>query len=362
MPYFIDRHEPCATLTPEFAARRNLEDLKIQKKFNCRKICYWYDENQGTAFCLFEAPDKACLEALHNYAHTAIPNQIIEIDKEVVHSFIRQIQKLPTIDKLEITGTLPTFLACDLRVNPMNSKNSEYKSVYSNYISAVNSATDSQGGNIISQIGTFVLISFQSGPTAIRCALKIRKKFYSGSGPNTPGQQLKIGICGGILGETGHENIKASVRLAKRLCYMAHEKILVTLEVRNMFQRENVKVIIKGDRIKSVSPDDISFISSLLDYMENNWRNPELHASDFETHLGCSKSQIYRKLVALVNQSPNVFIKEYRLNRAIEMLRQRKGNISEVAFDAGFGSPSYFTKCFQKEYHIKPSEYLSELG
>lgn len=362
MPYFIDRHEICDSITPAQAALYNLEDLKTQQQFNCRKISYWFDDIRKIAFCLFEAPDKESLMALHKHVHHNVKNQIIEIESNVIDSFLKQLKRFPNINKLELPVALPTFLACDLSLNQLNNNHTRLKVIHKKYLATTNEAINNLGGNIISQIGTFFLVAFQSGPTAINCALKMRKKFYAKNKAHKNNHHLKIGVCGEIPGEKANDNIKASVKLAKRLCYIAKDKILLTLEVKNLFLSENSKILVKGNRMKSVSPDDISFITTLLDYMERNWKNPELHASDFETHLACSKSQIYRKMIALIDQSPNAFIKEYRLNRAIEMLRQRKGNISEVAFDAGFGSPSYFSKCFQKEYRIKPSEYLSELS
>ena len=58
-------------------------------------------------------------------------------------------------------------------------------------------------------------------------------------------------------------------------------------------------------------------------------------------------------------KSPNTFLKEYRLNKALGLLNRKKGNVSEIAFEAGFNSLSYFSKCFQKRYKLLPSDYLS---
>lgn len=362
MPYFIDRHELNDSITPEAAAQHHLEDLKIQQQFNCRKISYWYDEISRVAFCLFEAPDKESVVQMHKTAHHNVPNQIIEVNKSIIDSFLKQIQRLPDLDKLEMHGALPTFLACDLTAMRLNRNWQELKQRRKEYINSVNQTVGDFGGNIISQVGSFFLVAFHSGATAISCAIKMHKEFYGTQQVPKGKYQLKIGVSGGIPGEKEDGNIKASVRLAKRLCYAAQEKILVTLEVKNLFQSENMKVTIKGDRIKSIPPNDAAFITSLLNYMNGNWKNPNLHVNNLEAHLACSKSQVYRKMVSLFGQSPNIFIKEYRLNRATELLRQKKGNISEVAFETGFNSPSYFTKCFQKEFGLKPSEYLAEFA
>lgn len=362
MPFFIDRHESCNLLTAHAAAERHLNDIKIQHLYKCRKLSYWFDEARQTSFCLYEAPDKACMVEMHKHAHDNIPNQIIEVDPSILNSFLKQIERLPNIDKLELPGALPTFLACDLASIRLNRNWSELKKVRNDYISTVNEMLKQFGGNAISQVGSFFLIAFQSGTTAISCAIKMHKTFYGNKNALEQKHQLKIGISGGNTSGKEGGDIKALVRLAKRLSYMAHNKILVTLEVNNLFQSENMKVTIKGNRIKSVSPDDVHFITTLLNYLENNWKNPKLHVNNLEEQLVCSKSQVYRKMISLAAQSPNAFIKEYRLHRATEMLRQKKGNISEVAFITGFNSPSYFTKCFQKAYGLKPSEYLAEVS
>jgi AraC-like DNA-binding protein len=96
-----------------------------------------------------------------------------------------------------------------------------------------------------------------------------------------------------------------------------------------------------------------------MDYADLNWIDINLKVDDFSKPVGCSKSQLYRKITALSGKSPNSFIKEYRLSEALVLLNKNTGNVSEIAFETGFSSPSYFSKCFQKTYGQSPSEYLS---
>jgi AraC-like DNA-binding protein len=63
-------------------------------------------------------------------------------------------------------------------------------------------------------------------------------------------------------------------------------------------------------------------------------------------------------MIYLTGKSPNNFISDYRLKRALALLKTNRGNISEIAFETGFSSPSYFSKCFQKRYGHLPSDYL----
>ena len=65
MPIYMDRHDISETVTAENVAKLHQQDLKIQHKFNCRALTYWFDEGRKTAFCLIEAPQKQAIEAMH---------------------------------------------------------------------------------------------------------------------------------------------------------------------------------------------------------------------------------------------------------------------------------------------------------
>ena len=68
-----------------------------------------------------------------------------------------------------------------------------------------------------------------------------------------------------------------------------------------------------------------------------------------------SRSQLHRKLTALCNQAPNAVIRRMRLQRGKALLENGAGTISEITYEVGFSSPSYFTKCFQDEFGMPPS-------
>ena len=92
MPIYMDRHDLNDTITAEHVAHIHQEDLKIEHEFGCQGLTYWFDNHRKTAFCLIKAPNKEALKEMHNKAHGAIPNSIIEVDPNIVESFLGRIE------------------------------------------------------------------------------------------------------------------------------------------------------------------------------------------------------------------------------------------------------------------------------
>jgi DNA-binding response OmpR family regulator len=104
------------------------------------------------------------------------------------------------------------------------------------------------------------------------------------------------------------------------------------------------------------SEREMKFIQKLRNFIETNMSNENLSVDDLSDEASMSSSQLNRKLKALLNLSPNQFIRKHRLHRAKEMLEKRAGNISEISYLVGFNSPAYFTKCFSEEFNMVPSD------
>ena len=71
------------------------------------------------------------------------------------------------------------------------------------------------------------------------------------------------------------------------------------------------------------------------------------------------RPSLFRKIEALTGQTPNQFIQSYRLQRAAQLLKANFGNITQVAFEVGFSSSAYFTKCFKEKFNQLPSTFLA---
>jgi AraC-like DNA-binding protein len=71
--------------------------------------------------------------------------------------------------------------------------------------------------------------------------------------------------------------------------------------------------------------------------------------------IGFSRSQLYRKVKAVTGRSPVEFIRDLRLTKALSLIKENRYNLSEVALEIGFNSPSYFSKCFREKFGVKAS-------
>jgi AraC-like DNA-binding protein len=114
---------------------------------------------------------------------------------------------------------------------------------------------------------------------------------------------------------------------------------------------------IYNDFVKSLKPDEEKFLYGLMEITNKNWNKINFRVDDYCKQIGVSKSQVYRKITSLTGRSPNEFIREFRLRKALRLIEKHNGNISEIAFESGFSNPSYFTQCFRKRFGLLPSEF-----
>lgn len=104
---------------------------------------------------------------------------------------------------------------------------------------------------------------------------------------------------------------------------------------------------------------DKEFIEKVLNYINKHLGDADLNVESLASELNLSRSQFYRKIKALTNQTANEFLRNIRLQKAKQMIEMGNNNISEVCYDVGFSSPSYFAKCFKNHFGILPTEVKS---
>ena len=92
MPIYMDFHDLPDGVTAAHVAEMHQADLKIEHKYNCRGLTYWCDERRQTAFYLIEEPNEQAIVDLHQKAHGAVPQRIIEVNDTIVESFLGRIE------------------------------------------------------------------------------------------------------------------------------------------------------------------------------------------------------------------------------------------------------------------------------
>ncbi len=106
---------------------------------------------------------------------------------------------------------------------------------------------------------------------------------------------------------------------------------------------------------KEPTLEDI-FLQKVRDAIEEHIDDSELSIAMICSKLHVSNMQLYRKLKALTGKTPTLFIRSYRLNKALNLLKTTQLNVSEIAYDTGFSDPAYFSRTFKEEFGKAPSD------
>lgn len=103
---------------------------------------------------------------------------------------------------------------------------------------------------------------------------------------------------------------------------------------------------------------DNEFLVRMNRIIEENFSNSELNVNFLAEKLNISRSGLFAKIKTLADITPNEMIQIVRLKKAAQLLLERKYTVSEIGYMVGFSNPSYFSKCFQKQFGIKPADYM----
>ena len=139
----------------------------------------------------------------------------------------------------------------------------------------------------------------------------------------------------------------------------------VQVRVRNLLeQRKNLRksfsreVTVQPKNISITSVDE-RFLNHALEIMEAHLSDEQFSVERFADEMGMSRKNLLRKIKALTDQSVNEFIRNFRLQRAAQLIMANAATISEIAYKVGFNNLSYFSKCFKELFGAAPNEYRS---
>lgn len=351
-------------VTAKDVAEAHCEDIKIQEKYKCKCMTYWIDEKRDSVFCLIEAPNKEAIRELHDGSHGLIPHEIIPVNDNLVEAFLGRLQDPGTFNDLSDPDLNifndPAFriilvtkiMDSTLLINSLGSDRAER--LQSLHEEIVNDQLNKFDGNTVEILNDGCTASFDSVNKAIQCAIGIQKSFHVASDL----VNLRIGLHAGMPVTNNNILYGDAVKFAQNLCVIGKKnQILASSIVHDTYMDDHGKIV-NLDFIKWLSPSDDTFVKNLLDVLDENWKNPEMEIDDFCREMSMSTSKLYRKCKDLTGMSINSLLREYRLLHSLQLLNRREKNITQIAFDCGFNSSSYFTRCFQKRFGIQPTAFL----
>lgn len=362
MPIYMDVHNVPGVNAKDVAEAHRL-DLFHQDDYNCKCMTYWIDEAREKIFCLIEAPAKDAVEAMHSRAHGLVPGKIIEVSNDVVESFLGRIydpEDAPVTDGMKIFADPsfrvllvtsiadPVLLKYELGIDMTNDLLNRHNAIIRRNISLHN-------GREAEHCGFGFIVSFPSAAKAVACALAIQQEMPANDA-NAIG--FSIGINAGEPVENSDRLFGDTIQRAFCLCSIARSgQVAISSYVKELMARDQFA----QHNFVTLAPQDEQLLEHLFTILGENWQDPDFDIDNYCHAMAMSKSQLYRKCITLTGLSPNILLKEFRLEKAKELMKKRHYSISQITFECGFTSPSYFTKCFKKKYGLLPMTYIEQL-
>lgn len=138
--------------------------------------------------------------------------------------------------------------------------------------------------------------------------------------------------------------------------------MVLKARIKNLIENRKLMKIAFGNDAREEVHEEVmqsiedKFVEKFRAIIQNNLGNSELSVETISKEMGISRAQLYRKIKTMTGISPNDIIREARLKRADRLLETTDKSISEIAYEVGFSSPSYFTKCYREFFGRTPNK------
>lgn len=131
------------------------------------------------------------------------------------------------------------------------------------------------------------------------------------------------------------------------------------LEFREELRQKYSRNIVFQQESNTMSEDE-KFLQKIVDYIRTNIQDSQLNGDQIGDAMGMSRMSLHRKLKSLTGNKTSEFIRIVRLHQAAHLLEYSNKNVSEIGYEVGFATPSYFTTSFTTYYKMSPSEYAKQ--
>lgn len=297
---------------------------------------------------------------MHTKAHGLVPHKIIEVEHTLVQAFLGRITDpenalltengLKIVDDTSFRVIMHIQIEKQILIQP--NKDLEFdNAAYQSLIKDVRAHVVRNNGRIVSAEANEMLASFVMGEQAFTASMAI----VSGL-DDTKSADVRISLHAGLPVTQSDKLFGDTVQLLKRLNMLnRNTPVLITAGLKELLP-ENLWASLPST-VRSYTPGDEIFINDLFGITESHHHDEHFDIEKCYRLLALSQSQLYRKTTQLMQYSPNNVLKQYRLCRAKEYLRSTNKQVSQISAETGFGSASYFTKCFKATFGLLPLQY-----
>ena len=361
MPLYMDFHK-FENITVEAAKTAHTADEGVQDKYGVKHHQFWVNEEEGTVFCLIEGPDKETCAKVHQISHGNVACALTEVEPGIYEKLMGKHYKLDhghvqhtdgTADlgyrSILVASVYGVTHATGLKDISLLVSPNWAKKLITDTIAVFNGRLLIWGAD-----ASFTGI-FDDSTQAVQCAVQIHQTLLQPA-TNVSKVILKIGLSASQPVTAQGDFFNEAIKLAHRLSRMAqYNQILISALVKKLCKEEHL--LSDSYAVKSLQVKEEEFISNLMHVAEAKLSDQHFDLNSISSEICISRPQLYRKITALTGRSPHNFILDLRMDKALALLKQKNNNIAEIAYQTGFNSPSYFTKCFSEKFGCTPSRF-----
>lgn len=357
MPLFMDIHTVQSdSFTIEDVVKAHFKDLAVQEKFGVIQHKYWVNVESNMIFCLIEGPSKKACNEVHLKAHGESACNIVEVSDDEFNYFIN----VGTKNKNDLAHTLYGKIDKGYRTIQLICVH-DFTGTFTNYIQKLYRLIKNYEGTIVPDLNDDIMVVFVSASNAILCTIAINDFLMSISDHI----EFKLAlVTGNPVDEIGANLFESTKKKIRHLNNIGSCGLICMDDTTKLAsdKEPNSPKINQAD-FRMIHEADFLFLDKMFHIL-----NDELYKSDFKSKalyslLAMSKSRAYRKMKALTGMASNKLIQELRLHQSLKFLKKKSKTISEIAYDLGFSSPTYFTRVFRKRFGILPTSFakISEI-
>ncbi len=357
MPYFMDFHI-FDQVTVEEVKQAHVADRSVQNRYGVKYLQFWVNVDMGTVFCLMEGPNAEACAKVHHEAHGNVACNITEVQRGFYEQFMGEAPLLDHGLVLKQNGRVDTGLRYLMVVDLVNLTQVSHPGEYRKLLNPLrpqaivcNTIREFKGKEIKNQWDNSILAVFDEEDFALLCAMEIQKLL----GDISESVRYKIALATGQPVSERQGFFEESLAECQRLNVVAQEgEVLLDTRI-GVPQKMKERMALKPG-IRQLTKSQSSFAQTFFELVTRHLNDSNFSVNFMTSQLGISRPQLYRKITDLTGRSPNQFLRDIRLRKALALIRENKYNVSEIAYEVGFGNPSYFTKRFQEKYGISPSK------